>query len=164
MKKSKKTNQKKKRTKAAPVAAAPARRRNLLQLAGFGGLVIAGFGGAGLWAVSSFDAHAAEHDLGRIGQGQFTVVQVHDPSCALCTELQRNTRRALRCDFAEEPVYLVASIRTPEGAAFSAQYGAPHVSLVVMDGLGEVQEVLTGVRPRDELKEVFESYFGRATA
>jgi len=78
----------------------------------------------------------------------------------MCTALQRQTRRALRCNFAENPVYLVANIRSDQGAAFATRHRVPHVTLMIMDGRGTVQEVLSGVRQRDELKSIFEGHFG----
>lgn len=165
MKKSKrKTAKASKRPANSPEPNLAPTRRQMLRLGTAVGLVSVGVTGAGLWAASSFRAHAAEHDLTRIGQGRPAVVQIHDPTCAMCTDLQRQTRRALRCNFADEPIYLVASIRTDEGAAFSASHGVPHVTLMIMDGAGAVQDVLSGVRPRAELKSIFEGHFGRATA
>ena len=52
---------------------------------GFGAAAVLGVGGA---FAMDFRNKLAEADLGRIGQGVPTIVQIHDPSCTLCAELQ----------------------------------------------------------------------------
>lgn len=165
MKKKSKPQKSKQRKSTAPVASAEpvdAGRRRMLRLARNGVIGGAVLGGAGWWGLSAMRATAAEHDLTRLGQGQPSVVQIHDPMCSLCTELQRNTRRALRCFDDEALLYLVASIRTEDGAHFAARHALPSVTLVLLDGAGEVAEVLQGVRPRDELKPHFEALVAQA--
>lgn len=130
----------------------PHSRRTFLRNGLVGG---AAFVGAGAWAVSGIRAVAAEQDLSLIGKGAPAVVQIHDPQCSMCTELQREARKALKCFDDEEFVYLVASIRTKEGSAFAAKHGVPHVTLMLIDGAGNVQDVLNGVRQHDELKPIF---------
>ena len=131
-------------------------RRDVMKIARNGLVGSALLGGGGLWAASSMRAFAAEHDLTRVGQGEPAVVQIHDPQCAMCSELQREARAALKCYESEDLLYLVASIRTEEGSAFAAALGLPHVTLVLMDANGQVSEVLQGVRDRDELKGHFD--------
>lgn len=162
MKKSQRKTQARKKAQAVQTAATPPTRRSVLTKFGIGGAAFVGVAGAGFWTVNSFRAHAAEHDLSRIGQGQPAIVQVHDPSCALCTELQRQTRRALRSSYGTEPLYLVANINTEEGQAFQATHAVPHVTLVLLDGDGNVLDVLRGVRQQDELSEIFTQHFGPA--
>ena len=165
MKKNKKRSAPKKK---APLATAKeedapdVRRRNLLfnLTAGIGG--IAALGGVGAWVISSARALAEEQDLSRLGSGIPTIVQIHDPQCSMCTELQRETRKALRCFDEEEVMYLVASIRTPQGAQFAVSRGLPHVTLVLLDSQGETNSVLQGVRRRDELKGHFQSLIARS--
>lgn len=165
-----KKNRKKPKSKRpiAPSASSTANRRtkinrrDALRLAGMGGIGLTGLAGGGLWIAAGARAQAAEHDLSRIGQGVPAIVQVHDPSCTMCTALQRQTRRALRCDYAQSPIYLVADLRTDDGIQFSASTGARRVTLVLLDGGGEVQDILVGLRPRDELKTIFEAHFGVA--
>lgn len=136
-----------------PVASVdPHSRRTFIRNGLIGG---AAFVGVGTWVVSGIRAVAAEQDLSRMGKGVPAVVQIHDPQCAMCTELQREARKALNCFDDEEFVYLVASIRTEEGSAFAAMHGVPHVTLMLFDGAGRVQNVLNGVRQHDELKPVF---------
>jgi thioredoxin-like negative regulator of GroEL len=114
------------------------------------GAAVGGVGG--VLTVRSVKAHAHEHDLTRMGQGKPTVVQVHDPTCPTCTALQRQTRAALSSFGECDMLYLVADIKTDEGAMFASRYGVPHVTLLLFDADGELQETLTGMRYEDELK------------
>lgn len=158
MAKSKK-KQRPKRAKKAAALAAPSEptRRDTLKLLRNGGIGAVAVGGVGWWVVSGVQAVAAEQDLSRVGQGKPAVVQIHDPQCALCTELQRQARKALKGFDEDELLYLVASTRTEDGAAFAAGLGLSHVTLVLMNGDGQVESVLQGVRQSDELKVHFEA-------
>ncbi|MEO0379610.1 MAG: hypothetical protein AAF252_05030 [Pseudomonadota bacterium] len=138
-------------------------RRNLLKLAGGGVLTAAGAGGVGLWAVGSFRAYAAEHDLTRVGQGGISIVQVHDPQCPTCTALQKQTRAALR-DFDDCGLtYLVADITTPDGAAFARKYRASHVTLLLFDGAGELHETVQGLHQASQLAQTFAAHKAAVT-
>ena len=134
-------------------------RRDALRLIRNGAIGATALGGFGWWALSGMRAIAEEQDLSELGTGLPSVVQIHDPTCSMCTELQRQTRKALRCFDDAQLMYRVANIRTPEGSAFSASLGLPHVTLVLMNGDGQVQQVLEGVRKSDELKNAFEAQF-----
>ena len=134
-------------------------RRNALRLMRNGALGATALGGLGWWTVSGVRAIALEQDLSALGTGMPSIVQIHDPSCSMCTELQRQTREALKCFDDEKVLYKVANIRTDEGSAFSASLGLSHVTLVLMDGQGSVQDVLQGVRQSEELKDAFEAQF-----
>ena len=147
----------KKRTKSsAPKAAKPAlSRRSVL---GGGAVASAVVLGGGFWGISSFRTYAAEHDLTRVGNGDLAIVQIHDPQCPTCTALQKQTRRALR-DFDDcGMTYLVADIKTPEGAAFARRYNAPHVTLLLFDGAGELQRRVQGLQQAAALAEVFAAH------
>lgn len=102
--------------------------------------------------------HVAEHDLARIGKGKPAVVQVHDPQCPTCTALQRETRRALKAFGECDMIYLVADLTQPEGQVFARRHGARHVTLVLLDGAGEVRQVLEGMRQSPELRAAFEAH------
>lgn len=160
MKKNKKTSAQKKKRASANAAIAEetsVTRRNFLVNIGAGIGGIAAIGGVGWWLVSSVRALAKEQDLTRLGSGIPTVVQIHDPQCSMCTELQGEARKALRCFGDGEIMYLVASIRTQQGAQFAAARGLPHVTLVLLDSEGQTSSILQGVRGRDELKDHFQS-------
>ena len=158
MSKKTKTNRRKQAQAARAAAAAstaPPSRRSVLRLIGFGTLGIAGAAGAGYVGHGWYQDYAAEHDLTRIGQGKPVVVQVHDPTCTICTALQGETRAALRAFGECEMLYLIADIKQDAGFAFQTQHNVPHVTLVLFDGAGEVQQVLSGMRDSQELQAVF---------
>lgn len=141
--------------KQADTPKAPMTRRRLLVWGGAAVVGAAALGAGGVWAVGSFNRSLEEHDLSRIGQGQPTVVQIHDPLCPLCTALQRETRKALARLEGTPPVYLIADVTRTEGAVFAQRHRVQHVTLMLFDGQGNRVETLTGPRKRDELTEVF---------
>lgn len=136
----------------------PPNRRDVLKLARNGALGLAAAGGAGYWATGSFRAHAAEHDLTRLGQGSPAIVQVHDPSCPMCTALQKQTRAALKSLDECGLIYLVADINTPQGAALAARHGVPHVTLLFFDRTGRLLNSLNGVHTKAQLTPLFEEH------
>ena len=148
-----------KRTKSTQPKAAEGKqmdRRRVLRLARNGAVAAVALGAAGVFGTRSVMATIAEHDLTRLGtEGKPTVVQIHDPNCSMCRDLQRETRKALASLDDCAMVYLVANIRTQDGAGFAAKYGAPHVSLLIFDENGALQANLNGVRPREELRQHF---------
>ncbi|MEM9975401.1 MAG: hypothetical protein AAF771_14575 [Pseudomonadota bacterium] len=160
----KKTKGRAKSGRGAPARAvetAPSEsRRNTLKLLRNGGIAALVLGGAGVVSVNAVRATIAEQDLTRIGNGTPAIVQIHDPTCAMCTELQRETRKALR-GFEKGAVnYLVANIHSDEGGAFARAHGVGHVTLLLVDREGAVREVLEGVRRRDELERHFAALLG----
>lgn len=100
----------------------------------------------------------AEHDLSQVGNGTPTVVQVHDPECQLCRALQSETRDAL-CEVDDDDLqYLVANLRTASGRKFAAAHGVGYVTLLLFDGDGQRQGILSGVRNADSLEEIFRDH------
>ncbi len=161
MSKKSRTNKRKQAqvAKQADVSAAVPNRRAILKMAGGGALGVLALGGAGYAGRGWYLVYAAEHDLTRIGQGKPVVVQVHDPTCTICTALQGEARAALR-DFGEcDMLYLIADIKQDAGFAFQAKHNVPHVTLVLFDGAGEVQQVVTGMRDSAELRTIFAGHF-----
>ncbi|WP_298843506.1 thioredoxin family protein [uncultured Roseobacter sp.] len=142
---------------AQPVSDKPT-RRDVLRLVRNGAGAALVVGGGGYFALGSFRAYAAEHDLSRIGQGKPVVVQVHDPQCPTCTALQKQARRALK-NFGEcDLVYLVADIKTDEGQRFAVEHNVPHVTLLFFDGDGQRVQTLSGMHSSDQLLPVFRSH------
>ncbi|QUJ77007.1 hypothetical protein KDD17_02880 [Sulfitobacter albidus] len=138
---------------AAPQATrAPVNRRALLGWS-IAGVALAG--AAGAWGVTSFNASQAERDLSRIGQGAPAIVQIHDPQCPLCNDLQRETRKALAGLEGEPPVYLVADLTLPEGAAFARDHAAAHVTLLLFDAAGRRVQTIQGPHTRTQLQPMF---------
>ncbi|WP_299782071.1 hypothetical protein [uncultured Roseobacter sp.] len=111
MSKSRKSQKRKSKTGTTiTTAMAGPSRRDMLKLLRNGGIGAVILAGGGYFGVGSYRAYAAEHDLGRLGQGKPVVVQVHDPQCPTCTALQKQTRKALK-EFGEcDLVYLIADI------------------------------------------------------
>ena len=146
--------QKKKGAAQTTVQAAPTtQRRTFLRNAL---LIAAVVGVGGVLTANTGMATMAEHDLTRVGQGVPVVVQVHDPQCTTCQALQRETRAALKAFDDAQLQYAVANITSETGAAFANRYGAPHVTLLLFDGAGDLRGTLNGVRPSDELQTAFE--------
>ncbi|MEM7042140.1 MAG: thioredoxin family protein [Pseudomonadota bacterium] len=119
------------------------------------GLIAAGLGAGGWWIVSEVRAGIHEADLTRIGNGIPAVVQVHDPHCPTCQALQREVRAAMAPFGDDELQYLVANIRQDKGRDFQRQHDVPHVTLILFDGDGERQEILSGPNRADHLEQVF---------
>ncbi|WP_299292688.1 hypothetical protein [uncultured Tateyamaria sp.] len=150
----------KKRAKAAPASKATAAQTGLSRRSVLGGGAIGSalVLGGGFWGISSFRTYAAEHDLSRVGDGTLAVVQIHDPQCPTCTALQKQTRRALRAFDGCGLTYLVADIKTPEGAAFARRFNAPHVTLLLFDGQGGLHRRVQGLQQAAALEEVFSAH------
>lgn len=160
MAKNSKTNLRKRR-QAERAQAAPPEGVSRRRLIGLGALGLVGVGAAtagGFAGVGMYTQYIREHDLTQIGQGKPAVVQVHDPQCPTCTALQRQTRRALRqfgeCDL----LYLVADINLPEGQMFARRHSVGNVTLVLLDGKGEMVQVLAGLRQRSALEPIFAAH------
>ncbi|MEO0341862.1 MAG: hypothetical protein AAF198_00350 [Pseudomonadota bacterium] len=115
--------------------------------------------GGSVFAITSIRKTMAEFDLTQIGQGAPSIVQIHDPNCNMCRNLQKNTRRALRQFDDGEITYLVANISTKEGQAFAARYGVAHVTLLLFDAAGNLIHVEQGVQTKGHLVEVFADQF-----
>lgn len=133
-------------------------RRDILKLARNGVIGAAVIGSGGYFAVESFLAYAAEHDLSRVGQGNPVIVQIHDPQCPICTTLQKQVRKALKSIDDCGLTYLVADISTQSGAAFAARFGVPHVTLLMLDGLGARVHTVSGPHSAAELGPIFADY------
>lgn len=161
MAKKTKANARKKKQAALAQAAAPqgVTRRDVIRGVGFGTLGVA-LAGVGVYAGTRiYRDYMFEHDLSRVGKGKPAVVQVHDPQCSTCLALQNETRRAMR-QFGEcDVIYVVADITQPEGQIFAQRHAVQHVTLVLMDGRGEVTQVLSGFRQRAELEPVLAAHF-----
>lgn len=157
MKKSKSQTQKKTYTEnpSAVADSVNAGRRDILGKIRNGAIMLGVLGGSGLFIARSVSSTIEEHDLTRVDNGRPTVVQIHDPHCPKCLNLQRQTRKALKQFDKEELDYVVANIRTAEGRGFQAIYGVPHVTLLLFDSEGELQSTLQGQRQSEDLSDAF---------
>lgn len=157
--KAKKRSKSAEQTTTAPTQASRRGVLGSLAVYGVGAAIVAG-GGTAL--ALDFRKKLAEADLDRIGNGQPSIVQIHDPQCGLCATLQKAARRAFAdcSDDATEVQYLVANVRSDEGARFQADMGLPHVTLVFFDGAGRHVHTIQGVTPAEDIKSAMTVQFG----
>ncbi len=148
---------------AKPVAEAPVDkgRRKFLDFARSWGVVAVVAAGGGWYLADDVMATMAEQDLSRIGNGIPTVVQIHDPTCPRCAELQREARKAMKGFDDEELQFVVANIRSAKGQALASKHGVGHITLLLLDGTGKRRDVLQGNNYSDHLKAVFRSHADR---
>ncbi len=155
-------NNKRKKAQLAAQKNAPAQatisRRGFLQYARTGALAIGALGFTGYFGMRAVQAGLYERDLSRLTAGKPTVVQVHDPSCPTCNALQKEVRRALSCFGECEIQYLIADIKTAEGAEFAAGYGVPHVTLLLFDRDGQHVQTVRGPQTSEDLKDIFAAH------
>lgn len=142
-------------TPAVPAETIDTGRRGILAKARNGVIGLAVVGGAGAYVVHLFRSTSLEHDLSRVDNGIASVVQIHDPQCQLCLTLQAETRRALRGLDDDKLDYVIADIRTEKGQRFANRYGVQHVTLLLFDKKGKLQQVINGQRPSAELRQAF---------
>ncbi len=128
-------------------------RRNLLKAGGVAGLAI--FGGG--WIHAKDSQNREMHDLSAIGNGTPVVLQVHDPSCALCRQLKRSTETAL--EELPQLTYRIADLTSKEGREFAEKYNAGKVTLLLFDGKGKHLGTVNGTTPAPELVTTFKRHF-----
>jgi hypothetical protein len=129
------------------------RRARILRSAALA-LLIALVGGGVLYALNQ---RANEvYDLSRIGRGTPAVVQVHDITCPVCTELRGNVER-IQDEFADNDLLIrVADVDDEAGVAFAARYtDARRATLLFLDGDGELVQEYQGALSTGELRELF---------
>ena len=136
-------------------------RRDLLRFARNWGLFLAAAGGGGWYLADEVMATITEQDLSKIGNGIPAIVQIHDPQCSRCLELQRETRKAMKAFSGEELQYLVANIRSAKGRKLATTHGVGHITLVLFDGRGDRKQVIHGINRSDYLKQVFRTHVSR---
>jgi hypothetical protein len=100
------------------------------------------------------------HDLGVIGNGRPTVVQIHDPECPSCRQLLQNLRSATR-HTGDELQVRIARIDTAQGRRLAREHSVGHVTLLLFDGQGKLSRVLSGVRDVAELRAAFAEHLER---
>ena len=162
-----KKQRKKQKSKSAAGQADPARiaeeakvesRRRFLRLMRNVAIGLPVVAGATVFSVRSVQATICEADLTKIGKGKPAIVQIHDPQCSLCQQLQRQARKALKSFDDEAVTFLVANIHTAEGGALAARYGVPHVTLLLFDAEGEMVQVVRGPSDKDSLRQIFDAH------
>ena len=114
-------------------------------------LLLISAGGVWWWQQHSEDE---EYDLSRIGSGRPVVVQVHDPTCVVCRQLQR-TVASLRGEFQADVDFLIADLSRPEGQAFANQQQVGSITLVFFAQDGQRLGALEGLQEPEFLRKVF---------
>lgn len=118
-------------------------------------------GTGGWFLIGKVRATMREQDLTQIGNGNPTVVQIHDPQCSQCVALQREARDAL-CEIGSADLqYVVANIRSSEGRKLASAHGVGHVTLLLFDGEGNRRSILAGPNKSDYLADMFRSHLKR---
>ena len=150
--------QKQKQRKQARVTVAAPERRSFLKAVPYlaGGAVV--LAGVGYFGVSTVRADLAEQDLSIIGSGEPVIVQIHDPGCAICTALQKETRAALDMMDDDALPYRVASLTSTTGATFANRHSAGYATLLFFDGRGQVTQRVQGATNRDTLLTAFTAH------
>jgi hypothetical protein len=102
------------------------------------------------------------HDLDIVGRGVPAVVQVHDITCPVCSELRANVR-SIEDEFDEESLVIrVADVATAEGLAFARRYtDQRRVTLLYFDGDGDLVDVQSGLQTPGELRLSFSAHAAR---
>ena len=93
------------------------------------------------------------YSLDVIGNGSFTVVQVHDPGCDSCKLLLSNVE-SVRREF-KDVQFRVVNILYEDGAKFARKYNAKKTTLLIFNPEGELIDKLEGVFPSDNLRKRF---------
>lgn len=166
MKRQKRRN--KRRNQTTPKTPAPAEaantvpaRRVFLRKIRNGAVATLVVGTGGWFLIGKVRATMREQDLTQIGNGNPTVVQIHDPQCSQCVALQREARAAL-CEIGDADLqYVVANIRSPEGRQIATSNGVGHVTLLLFDGAGKRRGILAGPNKSDYLSAAFRRHLKR---
>ena len=122
------------------------------------GIGVPVLGAAGYFGTGYVQASICEFDLTKIGDGIPSIVQVHDPQCPLCLDLQRQTRRALRPHDDDDFHFLVANVATLDGRMFAQNHGVSNVTLVLLDGEGNHVGTVQGPIDNDTLRASIDAH------
>ncbi len=133
---------------------ARARRRRRVVFAG--AAVVLGIGTVVAVIAVANGRGTRSHDLSSVGTGVPAVVQVHDITCPVCSELRANVE-SIEDEFSDEELVIrVADIATDEGLAFARQHTTNRrVTLLFLDGDGTLVDERVGLRSSQELREAF---------
>lgn len=128
-------------------------RRFLMKSGGAAALVLASAG-----ALATYDKRQRTlHDLSAIGDGNPTVVQIHDPSCTVCRSLKSRTSKAL--EQFEDVNFRLADLTTTEGSKLARQYRVEKITLLLFDAKGDHLQTVEGLRTVEDLSQLFSLQF-----
>ncbi|NBB90268.1 MAG: hypothetical protein GVY23_03560 [Spirochaetes bacterium] len=116
--------------------------------------VVAAAGGWGLYAYNQGEERI--RDLTAVGLGVPAVVQVHDATCPVCSELRANVE-SIEGDYSDDELLIrIADVHTDKGAAFASRHTmARRATLLFLNGEGELVDVRSGAIPSEDLKLLF---------
>lgn len=99
------------------------------------------------------------YDLSQVGTGVPAVVQVHDFTCPVCTEL-RETVDGIQGEFDDSELMIrIADVFREDGLAFAARYtNARRATLLFIDGNGELAFERSGETSAAVLRDLFERH------
>lgn len=120
------------------------------------GLVLLGVGAT----ITIYEQRAeAVRELSGIGKGVPAVVQVHDNTCPVCTELRKTVER-IEGDFSDGDLLIrVADVHREEGLAFAGRYtGARRATLLFIDGDGNLVNEISGAQGEAALRRSFREH------
>lgn len=148
-------NREKKRQERANQARGKRRKKLLFAFAVVGLVVIA----AGAAVTIYEQREEAVRDLSQVGKGIPAVVQVHDNTCPVCTELRSNVER-IEGDFSDDALLIrVADVHTEEGLRFASRYTeARRATLLFIDGEGNLVNEIGGAQGVAALRRLFEDH------
>jgi hypothetical protein len=130
------------------------RRRNRTVAIGAVGALVVLATGAGLYMYNRGEDQV--RDLSAVGRGVPAVVQVHDATCPICSELRANVERIDHGFSEDELLIRVADVHTDAGVEFAARYTtARRATLLFIDGDGELVDVHTGALEPADLELLF---------
>ncbi|HKK49371.1 MAG TPA: thioredoxin family protein [Alkalispirochaeta sp.] len=139
-------------------ARAQHRRRAIFTVAA----VVLGVGAVAAVIAMTDGGGGDSHDLSSVGTGVPAVVQVHDITCPVCSELRANVE-SIEDEFDDSELLIrVADIATDEGLAFARRHTANRrVTLLFLDGQGNLVDERVGLRSPDELRDAFSEHSRR---
>jgi len=133
------------------------RRRNQLAVVAIVTVLLA----AGVVATIAAVERSEEQlrDLSAVGQGVPAIVQVHDTTCPVCTQLRANIER-IEDEFSDDELVIrLADVHSDEGLRFVGRYTTQRrVTLLFFDGDGELTDVQTGLQPVSQLRDTFTAH------
>ena len=132
------------------------RRKRLVRVGAILALIVVAGSGA-LYAYNQRENRV--RDLALVGTGVPAVVQVHDVTCPVCRELRSSINR-IDEEFSDDELLIrIADISTTEGNTFARRYTtARRVTLLFIDGDGELVDVQTGVQSEEALRRAFRQH------
>jgi len=136
-------------------------RRGFLGTMGIVALGVGALGGTGWYFANVMTASAREPDLKTIGNGTPAVVQIHDPTCQICSALQREAPKAVSSLDDGSLQFLVANLQTDEGRQLAAAHQVGKTTLLLFDGEGRQRGVLAGPNTAENLTPIFANHVAR---